>query len=105
MKLMTDELMKSFAEQGDTSEKPAEEIMVIAKYFNPLGNQRWFATEYDPETRIFFGFADLGFPGCEELGSFSLDELESVSVGLGLGIERDLHFGEHTLQEVLDGLR
>jgi hypothetical protein len=33
---------------------------------------------------------------------FSLAELESVRV-MGLGIERDLYFGEYYLSEVMDG--
>lgn len=35
--------------------------------------------------------ADLGF-GCPELGSFSLLEIASVRLPLGLSIERDLYF-------------
>ncbi len=50
----------------------------------------WLATEID-EDDILFGLADLGF-GCPELGSFSLRELQSVRLPLGLGIERDILF-------------
>lgn len=45
---------------------------------------------------------NLGNPLYAELGYFSLDELENVKVK-GLGIERDLHFGEHYLSEVIEG--
>ena len=37
-----------------------------------------------------------------ELGTFSLDELQSFKGKFGLGIERDLHFKERTLKEVMD---
>jgi hypothetical protein len=37
-----------------------------------------------------------------ELGAFSLDELQGSRGRLGLGVERDLHFGDHTLREVID---
>lgn len=98
MKLLTKELREKFPKLYANENKKAEDVKVIAKFFNPLGNGRWFATEFDGED-LFFGYADLGFP---ELGYFSLSELESVDVGLGLGIERDLHFGEHTLAEVME---
>ena len=52
----------------------------------------------------FFGFAEL-LPGCGELGYFMLSKLEAIGRGRALGVERDLHFGQHVLQEVLDGAR
>ena len=39
----------------------------------------------------FFGLADLGF-GTPELGSFALEELQSIRLPFGLGIERDTLF-------------
>lgn len=39
----------------------------------------------------YFGLADLGF-GSPELGSFALEELESIRLPFGLGIERDILF-------------
>lgn len=92
----------AFETQGDTSQKHAEDIQVIAKFFNPTGVGNWFATEYDPVDRIFFGYANLGDPVMAELGTFSLDELESFKGKFGLGIERDLHFKARTLKEVID---
>jgi len=38
---------------------------------------------------VLFGLADLGYP---ELGSFSLQELSSLRLPFGMGIERDLFF-------------
>jgi hypothetical protein len=105
MKLMTKELEEAFTQQGDTSEKDPKDIKILAKFFNPMGRQKWYATEYDPESRIFFGFVSLFGDYNDELGTFSLDELEAVELPLGLKLERDLHFGEHTLAEVLDGAR
>ena len=102
MKLMTDELLKAFINQGDTSMKMAEDIKVIAKFFNPAGAGTWFATEYDPVDRVFFGYANLGDSEMAELGTFSLDELQSYRGRFGLGIERDLHFHGRTLKDVMD---
>lgn len=97
MKLMTKTIEKQipalYAQDGK-----GEEATVYVKFFNPCGRGTWFATEYDPEQRLFFGYAEI-FPGEGELGYFSLDELETVKGSLGIGIERDLHFGKMTLKE------
>jgi hypothetical protein len=39
------------------------------KFFNPLGEGVWLATELEDDGDIIFGLADLGYP---ELGSWSL---------------------------------
>jgi len=98
MELMTQELEAMFPALYSTESRDPKDIKVIAKFFDPCGSWTWYATEYDPEERMFFGLV-RGFEN--ELGYFSLDELSSVKGPLGLGIERDLHFGEHTLAEVI----
>jgi hypothetical protein len=100
MKLMTKELEQLFPPLYATEGKDPRKVKIIAKFFTPFGNWTWYATEYDPQKRIFFGYVR----GLEnELGYFSLDELESVKGPLGLGIERDLYFGyEHTLAEAME---
>ncbi|WP_287958570.1 DUF2958 domain-containing protein [Filomicrobium sp.] len=64
--------------------------MPVVKFFNPLGEGVWLATELDEDGDTLFGLADLGEP---ELGSFSLAEMTAVRLPLGLGIERDILFG------------
>jgi len=100
MKLMTKELEKLFPPLYATEEKDPKDIKIIAKFFTPWSNWTWYATEYDPQKRIFFGYVR----GLEnELGYFSLDELESCRGPLGLEIERDLYFGfNHTLAEAME---
>lgn len=61
----------------------------VVKFFNPFGAGVWLATELDADGDIMFGLADLGSP---ELGSWSLEELSSVQLPFGMGIERDLLF-------------
>lgn len=87
MKLLTKEILEQLPQLGETDNNP--DPTAIVKFFNPTGIGTWWACEFDPESGIFFGKADLGFP---ELGSFSLQELESYKGPLGLGIERDLYF-------------
>jgi len=63
----------------------------VIKLFNPLSAATWLATELAEDGDALFGLADLGF-GCPELGSFALEELESIRLPFGLGIERDVLF-------------
>ena len=89
MKLMTKELEGAFAKIG--SQETVKDPIVVAKYFNPTGAGTWYATEYDPEERIFFGYVSIFGDYNDEWGSFSLDELESYTGLMGLGIERDIY--------------
>ena len=89
MLLLTKELEKKFEKQGDTSMNELEDTKVIAKFFITGSNYTWFAFDYNPETKMFFGCVH----GMEkELGYFSLAELKEVKGAFGLGIERDRHF-------------
>ena len=97
MKMMTKEIEKRIPGMGET-EEIGKDARVHVKFFSPYTGWTWYATEYDPVDRIFFGLVD----GHEkELGYFSLDDLESVRGPLGLPIERDLHWnGTVTLSEI-----
>jgi len=95
---MSKELEKRFAEIG--RQEDAKDPLVVAKFFNPGGAGTWYATEYDPEGKIFFGYVQIFHDHNDEWGSFSLAELESYSGPLGLGIERDLYFSEQPISKV-----
>jgi hypothetical protein len=97
MKLMTPELKARFAEIGDQSQ--TKDPLVIAKFFNPCGSETWYATEYDAENRVCYGYVTGMFE--DEWGTFSLAELEAVRLPFGLSIERDLYFHEKTIRDVL----
>ena len=99
MKLLTKELLKRFEQVG--RQEDSSDPLVIAKYFNPCGAGTWYATEYDPISREFFGFVSIFGDWNDEWGSFSLTELESYRGKFGLGIERDLYYGEHRISEVV----
>ena len=87
MKLLTKQLLKSFEKIG--RQENTTDPMVVAKFFDPTGSWTWFATEYDPSTKMFFGLVH----GIEkEWGPFGLEELENLTLPLGLGIERDIYF-------------
>jgi len=95
MKLLTKAIEKALPPLYSQDDK-GDDAVAYAKFFHPASSWTWYATEYDPESRVFFGLV-IGFE--TELGYFSLDELESVRVR-GLGIERDLYFKPTTLGEI-----
>ena len=95
MKLLTKEIENMFKKVG--YQDGVEDPVVVAKFFTPWTNWTWFATEYDPESRLFFGMVH----GHEkELGYFSLDELMSVNGPFGLKIERDMAFDPNRYNEL-----
>ena len=98
---MTKELIDKMPKLYANEDKKPENVKIIVKFFCPWNQWTWYATEMekDGEDFRFFGFVR----GLEnELGYFMLSELESVTGKFGLKIERDLHFGEHTLAEVME---
>jgi len=72
------------------------DAIVYVKFFNPNSDWTWYATEFDGED-LFFGLVQ-GFE--EELGYFSLSELQEYRGRLGIGIERDLHFKPTPLSQL-----
>jgi len=87
MKLLTKELRKRLPPLYSCEN--VKEPIAIAKFFHPMSQWTWYATEFDGED-LFFGLA-IGHE--RELGYFSLKELESIGKdGKTLPIERDLHF-------------
>lgn len=92
MKLITEEIKKSLPPlytHSDAGTRP-ENVPVVVKYFNPVGNGTWYITEGCLQSGNLFGLCDLGM-GYPELGYVSLQELEGYRGLFGLGIERDLH--------------
>ena len=97
MKLLTEELEARFKEVG--SQENEKNPIVIAKFFNPVGAGTWWATEYDPKVKTFFGYVSIFGDHNDEWGSFSLEELQSIKGFGGMGIERDLYCGEKRISE------
>ncbi|RST86377.1 DUF2958 domain-containing protein [Aquibium carbonis] len=86
MILLTDDLRERLLANGH--DRGADHVPVV-KFFNPLGEGVWLASELDADGDTLFGLADLSYP---ELGSFSLEELASITLPFGMGIERDILF-------------
>ena len=72
-----------------SQDKKGMDAIAYVKFFNPGGAGTWYATEFDGK-ETFFGYV-AGLGG-DELGYFSLSELQNYKGRMGLGIERDRHF-------------
>ncbi|MFQ3452442.1 DUF2958 domain-containing protein [Bradyrhizobium sp. UFLA01-814] len=86
MILLTPEMRERLLANG---REPDADHVPVVKFFNPLGEGVWLATELDSDGDTLFGLADLGEP---ELGSFSLAEMTAVRLPFDMAIERDLLF-------------
>lgn len=96
MKLLTKEILKKLPPIYANEFKDPKDVKVIAKFFNTGSAQIWYATEFDPKEKMFFGFVNLGWDDTAELGYFSLAELEEIRGCWGLGVERDLYWNPET---------
>ena len=100
MKLLTQELVDRFQQVGRQEDK--SDPIIIAKFFNPTGAGTWYATEYNPSDKTFYGYVSIFGDWNDEWGYFSLTELESLKGPFGLGIERDLYFTETPSSKVIN---
>ena len=88
MKLITKKQMQRLV-ANHTAQDGTKSFNAVVKLFNPTGIGTWYLSELDPYTNIAFGVCDLG---CPELGSVSIDEIQSLELPFGLTIERDKFF-------------
>lgn len=102
MQLLTQKLRSRFEWIG--RQEGVLDSIVVAKFFAPSGEATWFATEFYPEDRRFFGFVQgvSPHPEDDEWAYFSLDELEQTRVPpFNLPIERDLYWTEGPFSQVV----
>jgi hypothetical protein len=95
MKLLTKEIIKTLPKLYSTENET--DPVARVKLFTPDSNWSWYILEYDQENRSAFGYV-CGFEN--ELGYFSLDELEHIRGPLGLALERDVSFTPTRLSEL-----
>lgn len=97
MELIPNELRQRLLQNGRlqvaVKGTPAElDFIPVVKLFTPDADCIWLLTELDPEDPdIAFGLCDLGM-GFPELGSVSLEEINSVRRKLGIAIICDPDF-------------
>ena len=97
MKLLTQEILKKLPAQGSTIGEGMDAIAQV-KFFTPWSDWTWYAVEYNPDCKLFYGLVD-GFE--KEVGYWVLEELEEIKGPFGLKIERDRHFDPVPLRELM----
>jgi Protein of unknown function (DUF2958) len=92
-KLITDEQRAQLLANGRQSlEQENFDSAPVVKLFTQDAGATWLLSEIDPDDQDHaFGLCDLGL-GYPELGWVSLAEIATLRGGLGLPVERDLHF-------------
>lgn len=77
--------------------------LFLMRFYHPLSRSSWYAVEYDPTERIFFGWTDGQF---QEWGYFSLLEMAFTEFK-GVPVMWDVdynptRFGDWKAREVVD---
>ncbi|PRS16482.1 DUF2958 domain-containing protein [Bacillus paralicheniformis] len=100
MELITKSIIENTPGLYETEETPIGEKVVTAKYF--AGVFTWYMTEYDPKTKIAYGYVDnLSDPMLSEWGTFSIQEFEDYNKTNSFPmIERDLYFDPVKFKEL-----
>lgn len=75
----------------------SKDPIVYVKLF--LDSFTWYITEISIDNDICFGYVESSFGN--ELGYFSLNEIQEVKGSLGLGVERDLSFKPTPLYKII----
>ena len=60
-----------------TEKEEEEEHLFRMRFYHPLAQWSWYAVEYDPEDKVFFGWMDGEF---QEWGYFHLLEMAFLDV-------------------------
>ena len=103
MKLMTKKLVKRFAQVGRQEE--IDDPTIVAKFFNPIWERSWYATEYDPENRIFYGYMKSTEYWNDGWGFFWLDDLEAHKGSSVLETRRDQNFQKQLASKVINNIK
>ncbi|NQU63607.1 MAG: DUF2958 domain-containing protein [SAR324 cluster bacterium] len=78
------------AEYPPSSQSEYDDPWVAARFYNPAGPGVWLLLDYNPETKMAYGFIiGLGYNGP---GYISMRELEAIRFAGGFKIKRDYNF-------------
>ena len=95
MKLLTKKIKEQATKQYD--EGSDMEQMVVAKYFDAMGDWKWFLMNMDKDEDYCWGIVK---GHAVEMGSFSMAELKSMQPRL----QRDLYFEPMKAKDVWEQL-
>lgn len=70
-----------------------KDMLLWCKLFDPSSSWTWYVADYDPDTKVAFGYVEWLE---KERGDFYLPELEEYKGKLGIGIERDIFYQPQT---------
>lgn len=103
MKLITKAVLKSLPSINHVINQPAEERVIIAHLYNPIGVGDWFVMAADPMGADYrlFGLVLLEAPVFE---TFSLSELEKLRLPFGERIRMDKTFKPMNLNELRNNI-
>ena len=87
-----DQLPELYAQDGK-----GKEAIAYVKYFTPAGRWTWYGTEFDPVSETFFGYIK---GHSNELGYFTLKQIQDARDKTGLTVERDLSFEPTALNQL-----
>ena len=100
MKLMTKAIKAKFERVG--TQEGATDPLAILKLFDPCGRWTYYATEYNAEDRVLWGYCVSALePDYDEWGHSDLGEIEATRNRFGLHMERDLWFRPMPISEIL----
>lgn len=108
MRLLTKEVEAKLPKLYATEAQGETEKTAVVKFFDPTGGATWYAFEGERQPDgdfLFFGYVAGLVPGGDELGYFTLRELETAKKGIPgirglLPIERDIYFTPMTFAEI-----
>lgn len=101
MKLINSEIELKLSQKSLlAADEEGSNAKVIAKFFNPLGKERWFVTGGDKLPNGDWMLYGVVYLLEWEIGTFLLSELENITLNYNLKIERDIQYtGDETLEE------
>ena len=92
MRLLVDTYLENLL-PGLYDQENKEAKTLYARFYHPQFNWEWYAMEYSPLQKVFFGLVE----GYEiEYGYFTVDELERI------GAIRDYYFTPKVLKQGVD---
>lgn len=109
--LLTVEMKKTLPALYSTEHIQEKDKKVFCKFFTPWTNWTWFILEGDAEIDendeptgdfLLFNYVVPPNKADREYGYVMLSDLLSVTGPFGLKIERDLHFGDVTMEQIVE---
>jgi hypothetical protein len=111
IELLTKEIVDNIPNLYETDGHICAEKIVYARYFFPVGRAAFYATEYSPTEKLFFGYMISPLDDtCDEWGYLSLKDMEEpIPINITINDEpytvpysweRDMYFEPKKVGEI-----